>query len=85
VTTRNVSEAKSQLSALLVLVENGEEVIISRAGKPVAKLSAYHPSQEPRRPGRFKGMFTVPDNFDDPDPELEEMFYGSEIFPETER
>ncbi|HEY3782965.1 MAG TPA: type II toxin-antitoxin system prevent-host-death family antitoxin [Fimbriimonadaceae bacterium] len=77
-TTRNVSEAKAQLSSLLVLVENGEEVIISRAGKPVAKLSAYKPSQEPRKPGRFKGMFTVADDFNEFGPELQEMFYGKQ-------
>jgi len=36
---RNISEAKAQLSALIAMVEHGDEVILSRAGKPVAKMA----------------------------------------------
>jgi prevent-host-death family protein len=82
-TTRNVSEAKAQLSSLLVLVENGEDVIISRAGKPVARLTLYQPSKEPRKLGRFEGEFVVPDDFDDFDQEIHDMFYGSEGEPQN--
>jgi prevent-host-death family protein len=76
VTIKNVSEAKAELSALLVMVENGEEVIIARSGRPVAKLSAYTPRREPRVPGAMRGEIIVPDDFDDLGPELESLFFG---------
>lgn len=44
----NISEAKASLSKLVADVESGAEVIISRAGKPVAKLVAYSADAEPR-------------------------------------
>ena len=50
-TIRNVTETKAELSALLVLVERGQEVIISRAGKPVAKITKIHERTEPRKLG----------------------------------
>jgi prevent-host-death family protein len=64
----NVHEAKTQLSRLLVQVENGEEVVIARAGKPVARLV---PVQAPagRRLGIDDGVFKVPDDFDAPLPD----------------
>jgi prevent-host-death family protein len=48
--TVNVHEAKSQLSRLLKRVEAGEEVIVARAGKPVAKIVPL-PAKKPREPG----------------------------------
>ena len=51
----NISEAKAQLSALLEKVLAGEEVIIGKAGRPVAKLVRYERSEKPRRPGPLKG------------------------------
>jgi prevent-host-death family protein len=80
-TIRSVSEAKAQLSALLVLVEQGEEVVISRAGKPVARLSRFERSREPRKLGLLKGSFNISDDFDAPDPELERLFYEWPIEP----
>lgn len=80
-THRNVSQAKSELSALLVLVENGEEVVICRAGRPIAKLVAMDKRREPRRGGQLAGKWSIPDSFNDPDPELEELFYGGSIEP----
>ena len=80
-TIRNVSEAKAELSALLVLVEQGEEVVISRAGKPVARLSKFDHSREPRKLGLLKGSFNIADDFDAPDPELEKLFYEGPIEP----
>ncbi|MBW2261598.1 MAG: type II toxin-antitoxin system Phd/YefM family antitoxin [Deltaproteobacteria bacterium] len=62
----NVHEAKTHLSRLLVRVEGGEEIIIARSGKPVARLLRY---DEPRRTlGRDAGLFEVPDDFDEPLP-----------------
>jgi prevent-host-death family protein len=51
----NISEAKAQLSALLEKMLAGEEVIIGKAGRPVAKLVRYERSEKPRRPGPLKG------------------------------
>lgn len=63
----NVHEAKTHLSRLLARVALGEEIIIARSGKPVARLVRY---DQPRRPlGRDAGLFEVPEDFDDPLPE----------------
>lgn len=75
-TVRNVSEAKAQLSALLVLLERGEDVIIARAGKPIARLVPATVRTEPRKGGFLKEKIWISPNFDEPDPEIEEMFYG---------
>ena len=80
-TIRNVSEAKAELSALLVLVENGEEVVIARAGKPIARLTLVGRLAEPRKPGALKGKIWTSPDFDDADPELERLFYEGPIEP----
>lgn len=70
----NVHEAKTHLSRLLADVEGGEEVVIARAGKPVARLVADHRPREPRKPGFLKGKIWVSDDFDEPDEEIERAF-----------
>ncbi|MGH8610633.1 MAG: type II toxin-antitoxin system Phd/YefM family antitoxin [Gammaproteobacteria bacterium] len=60
----NVHEAKSQLSALLARVEAGEEVVISRANKPIARLVPYGQSKPPRRLGEAKGLVEIRPDFD---------------------
>lgn len=72
----NIHEAKTHLSKLLERVALGEEVIIAKAGKPVAKLVAI-PEERPRfKLGSAKGEFVVPDDFNDPLPkEIEDLFY----------
>ena len=55
----NISDAKTHLSALIEKVMAGEEVIIGKAGKPVAKLVRYEQSREPRRPGALKGKIRI--------------------------
>lgn len=72
----NVHEAKTHFSKLLERVALGEEVVIAKAGKPVAKLVAIE-SQRPRFTlGSAKGEFVVPDDFNDPLPnEIEDLFY----------
>ncbi len=72
----NIHEAKTQLSKLLDSVAAGEEVIIARNGKPVARLSSVSADLPPRQPGALKGKIWIADNFDDFDEELEELFYG---------
>lgn len=61
----NVHDAKTHLSALLAKVETGEDVVISRAGQPVARLV---PMKEPRQLGTGKGKFWMSDDFDAPLP-----------------
>lgn len=65
-TSVNVHQAKTHLSRLLERVEKGEQIVISRAGRPVARLS---PIRTPlRRPGRLKGKLHVAVDFDAPLP-----------------
>lgn len=61
----NISEAKAQLSALIERVMAGEDVIIGKAGKPVARLIRYENSRQPRRPGALKGKIFIADDFDE--------------------
>jgi len=72
----NVHEAKTNLSKLLARVALGEEVIIAKAGKPVAKLVPVDTKPKKRILGSAKGEFVVPDDFNDPLPkEIEDLFY----------
>ena len=66
--TVNVHEAKTQLSRLLQAVEAGEEVVIARAGQPVARLVSLVPVVPRRRFGMLAGRYTVPADFDAPLP-----------------
>jgi len=70
----NISEAKAQLSALIEKVLAGEEVIIGKAGKPVAKLVKYQHSEEHRRPGALKGQIKIADDFDELPEDIAEAF-----------
>jgi prevent-host-death family protein len=58
-----VHEAKTNLSRLLQKVSNGEEVIISRGSKPVARLVAIGEVKGQRRPGALKGKLTIGPEF----------------------
>jgi prevent-host-death family protein len=72
----NIHEAKTHLSRLLERVALGEEVIIAKAGKPVAKLVRLDDQSKRRVLGSAKGEFTVPDDFNDPLPkEIEDLFW----------
>ena len=62
----NIHEAKTHLSKLLERVALGEEVIIAKAGKPVARLVPVGGATKDRKPGSAKGLFVVPDDFNDP-------------------
>lgn len=65
----NISEAKAQLSALIEKVLAGQEVIIGKAGRPVAKLVRYDRSEEPRKPGAMRGKIKIAEDFDAPLPD----------------
>lgn len=72
----NIHQAKTNLSKLIEKTQNGEEVIIAKAGKPIAKLVAYKENLKPRKMGLWKGKIWVADNFDDEDKEINKLFYG---------
>jgi len=65
----NIHAAKTQLSKLLDAAVAGEEIIIARAGKPVAKLVPIDAVPPTRRLGTLDGKIHVPDDFDDPLPD----------------
>ena len=65
----NVHEAKTQFSKLLKRVGNGEEIIISKAGKPIARLVPMSEITEKRFPGSAKGEVFIAEDFDVPLPE----------------
>lgn len=69
----NVHEAKTHLSRLLERVQAGEEVVIAKAGRPIAKLVPLE-AKTRREPGSARGMVTVSEDFDAPMPELERWF-----------
>ena len=77
----NIHEAKTNLSKLIEKTLNGEEIIIAKAGKPVAKLSSYKKKLKPRKGGLLKGKIWISDDFDDEDEEINKLFYEGEIFP----
>ena len=61
----NISDAKAHLSALIEKVMSGQEVIIGKAGKPVAKLVRFERSDKKRYPGALRGKIKIGDDFDD--------------------
>ena len=64
----NIHDAKTHLSKLLQRAVQGEEIVIAKSGKPIARLVAIEPST-PRKLGSAAGDFVVPADFDDPLPE----------------
>lgn len=75
----NIHEAKTHFSRLLARVAQGEEIIIAKAGKPVARLVAIGtPKASRRKFFQDQGKFKVPDDFNDPDPTLIAIFEGKE-------
>lgn len=72
----NVHEAKTHLSRLLERVEAGEEIVISRAGRPIAMLVAYRGLSTKRRPGAWRGHVRIAPDFDELPPEVAAVFRG---------
>jgi prevent-host-death family protein len=80
--TVNIFEAKTQLSKLIQMAENGEDVIIARAGKPVVRLTKLEPVKRPIRYGLLKGRIHIADDFDAPLPDdVLAEFEDGPIFP----
>jgi len=78
--TLNIHEAKTHLSRLLARVLLGEEFVIAKAGRPIAKIVPYEERPlSKRRIGFMSGQIKVPDDFDTMcAEEIEAMFYGKE-------
>ncbi len=66
-TTVNIHEAKTHLSRLLERVQNGEEITIAKAGRPIATLTAIREPRKRRTPGNDR--IVIHADFDDPLPE----------------
>ena len=65
-------DAKTNFSKLVSRAAAGEEIIVSNAGKPIAKIVAYTPPAKPRTPGRLKGRIEIKPGFDEIPPEFVE-------------
>jgi prevent-host-death family protein len=71
-TVFNIHDAKTHFSQILERVLTGEEVVIAKAGKPVARLLPFSDiNTAPRKPGKDKGKVVIQPNFDEPLPEFD--------------
>jgi prevent-host-death family protein len=66
--TVNVHDAKTHFSRLLDRAQEGEEFVIAKAGRPVARLGPLTPPGKKRRLGLLDGKFKIPDDFNAPLP-----------------
>jgi prevent-host-death family protein len=72
--TVNIHEAKTHLSRLIERVETGEEVVIARAGRPVARLVPFRARTAPRVPGQWRGRIQLAPDFDRTDDTVLDAF-----------
>lgn len=71
----SITDAKAHLCSLVEAALRGEVVILDRGGKPVARIVPFRDPTKTRKPGGLEGL-VVPDDFNDPDPEIEKLFEG---------
>lgn len=71
-------DAKTQLSSLVDRAAEGEEIVITKNGGPLAKLVRV-PCGKPRRSTKAMGITYISEDFDAPDPDIEELFTGSKL------
>lgn len=83
----NIHHAKTHLSKLIQQAEDGEEVIIARAGKPAVKLVPVAKKSKRRIIGSARGKIWISDDFNSPETnkEIEDLFYNSQLFPDEEK
>jgi len=74
----NTYQAKTQLSKLIEAAIQGEEIIISKAGKPLVRLVPYEVAKNPRIPGKWRGKVTISDDFDELPQDVLKSFYGDD-------
>jgi prevent-host-death family protein len=73
----DIRDAETDLPRLLARVQAGEEITISRAGEPVARLVPVSPPPRlPRKPGAWKGKIVVHDDFDELPEDIAAAFRG---------
>lgn len=60
----NIYQAKTEFSRLIARVEGGERIVISRSGRPVARLVPFSPERSTRHPGAWKGRVAIAPDFD---------------------
>ena len=70
----NIHEAKTHLSRLVERVEGGQEIVIARAGRPVARLIPYRARTSPRMPGQWRGLVSISPDFDRTDEAILDSF-----------
>ncbi len=83
----NLNEIKSRLSHYARLVKAGETIILCDRNKPFAEIRPFVDPIKPaskRQLGLMKGWFPLPDNFNAPDSELENIIENGDIFPMVE-
>jgi prevent-host-death family protein len=71
--TVNMHEAKTNLSKLIMLLKKDEDIIIAKAGNPVARLTAYEPNPK-RVPNQLKGRVKFKEDFDSSNDEISVLF-----------
>ena len=72
--TVNIHEAKTHLSRLIERVESGQEIVIARAGRPVARLVPFRSRRDPRVPGQWRGLVRIAPDFDEVDAGILDSF-----------
>lgn len=72
----NISEAKTNLSKLIDMVYHGQKVVIAKNNLPIADLVIHKPTGN-RKIGLLEGKLVIPEDFDDEDAAINEMFYGN--------
>jgi len=72
--TSTVDEAQVHLAHLIGLAEGGEEIVIAREGKPVARIVPYQQTDKPREGGQWHGRIHVAPDFDDLPSTISEAF-----------
>ncbi|MFT6205024.1 MAG: antitoxin (DNA-binding transcriptional repressor) of toxin-antitoxin stability system [Spirosomataceae bacterium] len=80
-TVSNIHQAKTNLSALIQKVLNGEKVIIARNNDPIVELIPFKSKKKERQPGKLRGKIKLLDGWEESDKEIEDLFYNSQIFP----
>lgn len=72
----NIHEAKTHLSRLVERAAAGEEIIISKAGQPMARLGPIPKAATPRKPGRWRGRVVIHEDFDELPADIAAAFRG---------
>jgi prevent-host-death family protein len=80
-TTLNLHQARTQLSKLVERAAAGEEIVIAKAGKPMARLVASEARRRPRNFGAFKGQIWMADDFDELPKDILDAFYEGDNGP----